>query len=213
MAPPFRPAGGRASRQRPYQLHVRLARQLPDDPGAAAATVHGLANNLEARVAGGALVGDNLGARLDGVREDALYARVLFLFLGLPGVVLAIVLTVAIAAAGATRHRQEQALLRIRGAGTVEVLRLQLLETILAGIGGVVLGILLGTLALRLIAGVSVTAPARVSVAFRRCSVSCWRRARSRYRPGRRRGMPRSRRRGWWSGVAGRRSGRGSTWM
>ena len=34
---------------------------------------------------GSAIIGDNLAARLAGVREDAFYAKVLFLFLGLPG--------------------------------------------------------------------------------------------------------------------------------
>ena len=38
---------------------------------------------------GSAALANNLAARLDGVRDDALYARVLFLFLGAPGVVLA----------------------------------------------------------------------------------------------------------------------------
>ena len=35
------------------------------------------------------LVGDNLGAALDTARQDALYAQILFLFLGVPGAILA----------------------------------------------------------------------------------------------------------------------------
>ena len=54
--------------------------------------------------------GDNLGAALDAARSDAAYAQVLFLFLGLPGAVLAALLTVAVAGAGASRRRREQAL-------------------------------------------------------------------------------------------------------
>ena len=63
------------------------------DPAAAYTAVTGAAHNLEARSAGGALVGDNLGAALDAARSDAAYAQVLFLFLGLPGAVLAALLT------------------------------------------------------------------------------------------------------------------------
>jgi putative ABC transport system permease protein len=112
------------------QLHVRLAHALPDDPREAYVYVQQLAHNFEARVVGSAMVGDNLAARLDAVREDALYARVLFLFLGLPGAILAIILTFAVSAAGGDRRRREQALLRVRGATTPTILRLESLEAI-----------------------------------------------------------------------------------
>ena len=79
---------------------------------------------------------DNLAARLDGVRADALYARVLFLFLGAPGVLLAAVLTLAIAATGAQRRDAEQALLRTRGASLPAVIRLESAEAVVIGIGG-----------------------------------------------------------------------------
>jgi putative ABC transport system permease protein len=112
------------------QLHVNLDHTLPPDPGAAFVSVQKLARNFEARTAGGAVVGDNLAARLDGVREDALYARVLFLFLGLPGAILAIILTFAVSANGGDRRRREQALLRVRGATTASILRLESLEAL-----------------------------------------------------------------------------------
>lgn len=112
------------------QFHVRLDHALPPDPGAAFVYVQQLARNFEARAAGAAVVGDNLAARLDGVREDALYARVLFLFLGLPGAILAIILTFAVSAVGGGRRRREQALLRVRGATTARILRLQSLEAL-----------------------------------------------------------------------------------
>ena len=99
------------------RLHVRLDHTaLPSDPGAACVQAQGLANNIEVRVAGSAAIANNLAARLDGVRADALYARVLFLFLGAPGVVLALLVTLAVTASGADRRRREQGLLRIRGA-------------------------------------------------------------------------------------------------
>ena len=78
------------------------------------------AHNLEAAAAGGAVVGDNLGAALDAARADAAYAQVLFVFLGLPG---------CGAGRPADRDRrrrrrrpppQEQALLRARGASATQ---------------------------------------------------------------------------------------------
>lgn len=111
------------------QFHVRLVHgQLPTDPTTAYKVVEGQSRNLEARVAGQALVSNNLGSRLDAVRSDALYATVLFLFLGVPGVVLAVMLTVSFAAAGSGLRSQEQSLLRIQGASDSKALLLWLSE-------------------------------------------------------------------------------------
>ncbi len=121
------------------QFHTRIDHALPADPNAAFIRVQQLANNFEAKIAGSGVVGDNLAARLDAVREDALYARVLFLFLGLPGAVLAMILTFAVSATGSARRRREQALLRVRGASTARVLRIESMEGILVAAGGVLL--------------------------------------------------------------------------
>jgi putative ABC transport system permease protein len=130
------------------QLHVRLAHgQLPPDPGAAFFNVERAAHNLEARTAGSVVVGNNLAARLAGARADALYSQVLFLFLGGPGVILAILFTLSIAGSGAERRRHEQALLRTRGASIVQILRVAGIETAAIGTGGVVFGLLLAALA------------------------------------------------------------------
>jgi len=128
------------------QLHVRLAHDLPADPEAAYTAVQQRAHNFEARIAGSGTVGDNLGARLLGVRGDALYARVLFLFLGAPGVLLAALLASAVAATGADRRRREQGLLRVRGASTAQILRLEALEALVVGVVGVVAGVLVSVL-------------------------------------------------------------------
>ncbi|MGO4562696.1 ABC transporter permease [Rhizobiales bacterium 3FA27D7] len=123
------------------QLHVRLAHDLlPSNPVSAFTFVSGMDRNFEAKVAGQALVADNLGSRLGAVREDALYASVLFLFLGLPGVALAIALTFAITTSGAARRRIEQALLRVRGATTRQILSLSAAEAAVAAVGGGALG-------------------------------------------------------------------------
>ncbi|XKM43594.1 ABC transporter permease (plasmid) [Rhizobium ruizarguesonis] len=102
------------------EFHVKHDHHdLPSDPLAASTAASERGHNFEARVAGAALLANNLAARLEAVREDALYARLIFLFLGAPGVILAVLLTLAVAGAGRDRRRRDQALLRLRGA-TVE---------------------------------------------------------------------------------------------
>ncbi|MDX6683138.1 MAG: putative transport system permease protein [Solirubrobacteraceae bacterium] len=123
------------------QVHARLSHALPAGPGAAFARVSANARNLEARLAGAGLVGDSLGAALDDARTDALYAELLFLFLGVPGAILAGLVTATIAAAGADRRRRDAALLRTRGASTRQLVGIALGETALAGGAGVVAGL------------------------------------------------------------------------
>ncbi|HEY8058546.1 MAG TPA: FtsX-like permease family protein, partial [Acidimicrobiales bacterium] len=123
------------------QAHARTDHDLPSDPAAAFSDVTGKANNLEVQLAGQGLVGDNLAAALDAARGDALYAQVLFLFLGLPGAVLAGLLTAAVAGAAAGRRRQEQALLRARGASAGRLVRLGAAEAGVVGLVGVAAGL------------------------------------------------------------------------
>jgi len=136
------------------QLHIALAHDhLPGDPVAAFVAVQGAAKNLEIRIAGNGIVADNLAARLDAVRSDALYAKVLFLFLGAPGAVLAILLTTAVVDSGGIRRRRDQALLRIRGASRAQIMKLAAVEATLVGTGGTVAGLLLAELLSRTILG------------------------------------------------------------
>ncbi|MET8002683.1 ABC transporter permease [Nonomuraea glycinis] len=129
------------------QFHVRIGHRLPSDPAAAYTAVTGQARNLEERMAGSGLVGDNLGAALDAARADALYSQVLFLFLGAPAVVLAALLAALVTRAGAPRRAAEQALLRTRGASQGTLVRLALAETALVGVTGVLAGLGLAALA------------------------------------------------------------------
>ncbi|KUJ66011.1 ABC transporter permease [Streptomyces albus subsp. albus] len=135
------------------QIHVARDAGLPSDPAAAYSAVVGAAHHTEARTAGGALVGDNLAAALDSARQDALYAQVLFLFLGVPGVVLAALVTVALAGAGADRRRQEQALLRTRGLRSRQVVWLAATEAAAVGLTGGLLGLGIAAVAGRLAFG------------------------------------------------------------
>ena len=123
------------------EIQVRTSRRdLPAAPEAAYAWELQQANHLEEKIAGRGVIGNNLATRLANVRADALYARVLFLFLGLPGLVVAALLTLGIAGSGAVQRRQQQALLRIRGASVGMILNLASVEAAFAGFGGCVLG-------------------------------------------------------------------------
>ncbi|MET7987679.1 FtsX-like permease family protein [Streptomyces sp. NPDC005281] len=155
------------------QIHVaRDHTHLPADPAAAFTDVTGAARNLEAHAAGTALVGDNVGAALDSARQDALYAQVLFLFLGVPGAVLAAALTVAVASAGGERRRHEQGLLRLRGLRPGQITALSALEAALIGLLGGLLGLGAAALTGRLAFGAAsfgagaATWPAWYGIAF-----------------------------------------------
>ena len=128
------------------QIHVARDAKLPTDPAAAFTSVTGAAHHLEAKSAGTALVGNNLGAALDSARQDALYAQILFLFLGVPGAVLAAALTVAVASAGGERRRREQGLLRLRGLRPRQITALASLEAALVGVVGGLAGLGLAAL-------------------------------------------------------------------
>jgi putative ABC transport system permease protein len=193
----FAQVEGPLARARPdlvrAQVHARLSHALPVSPSAAFTAVSGRARNLETKLAGAGLVGDNLGSALDQARGDALYAQLLFLFLGLPGAVLAGLVTASIAAAGADRRRRDAALLRTRGATTPQLVRIALGEAVLAAALGIAAGLgaaLLigrlafgtasfgaGTLAAALWAGGA--ALAGLGIAAATIAVPAWRDARS----------------------------------
>lgn len=136
------------------QLHVGLMRdKLADSPAAAFTAVQGAARNLEARIAGNGIVADNLAARLDAVRSDALYARVLFLFLGAPGAVLAALLTFAVANSGSDRRRRDQALLRLRGASQAVILKMAAAEAAYVGTVGAFFGLAIAAVSTRYVLG------------------------------------------------------------
>lgn len=149
----FDPVAAIAPDQVRLQIHAALPHDLPADPAAAYVHVTGLARNYETRLAGAAVVGDNLAARLDVARSDALYAQVLFLFLGAPAALLAGILTEVVVASGAATRRRDQALLRIRGASPRRIIAFAAVEAALVGVGGAVLGLALAALAVRVTFG------------------------------------------------------------
>ncbi|MCW2761525.1 MAG: hypothetical protein JWR85_1726 [Marmoricola sp.] len=134
-----------------HQMHVGFRHDtLPPDPLAAAISVQGRANNFQAAVAGGALVGDNLGTALTAAGEDARYADLLFLLLGLPGLVLAAVVASLVVALRSDRRRREIALLRLRGASVSDLVRIVAGEAAITATLGAALGLPMALLAVRL---------------------------------------------------------------
>lgn len=145
------------------QFHVGLDHGLlPADPVAASIQAADQGHHLESRLAGTALLANNLATRLDAVREDALYARILFLFLGTPGAVLAALLTFAVAAAAADTRRRDQALLRLRGASVATITGLAATEAIATGLAGALAGIIIAEIAMRTALGQALFSPANL---------------------------------------------------
>jgi putative ABC transport system permease protein len=141
------------------QLHAQLDRaSLPNDPQAAFLATTRNGRNFEARVAGNALLANNLAAILGTTREDAFFLRVLFLFLGAPGVAVAVLLMIAVTRSGAGWRRKSQALLRLRGAPTRVVLKYATAEALALGIVGAFVGVLLGAVISRWLLSTSVFA-------------------------------------------------------
>jgi putative ABC transport system permease protein len=195
------------------QVHATLAHNLPGSPSAAFDQVSGTARNLEVRLAGAGIVGDNLGSALDQARKDALYAELLFLFLGVPGAILAGMVTATIASAGKGRRRRDAALLRTRGASTRQLVRVALAETAVAAGAGVALG-LAAALAIGQIAFGTASfgagpvaaalwaagaALAGLVVAAAAIALPAWRDARSLTVAGQRRETGRTDRAPWWA--------------
>jgi putative ABC transport system permease protein len=146
----LRQKAGRTAPDASVQFHVRRSGALPSDPAAAFTSVTDAANHLQAATSGVAVVGNNLGSALDAAREDAAYARILFLFLAAPGAVLAAGLTAAVTQASGPRRRRDQNLLRARGASTGQLTRLIVAE-------GAVTALLGGTLGLAIAAVIGAT--------------------------------------------------------
>ncbi len=147
------------------QLHVGFRHSaLPSDPQTAAILVGNRKNHLQAVVAGGALIGDNLGTGLTAAGEDARYADLLFLLLGLPGLALAAVVAGLVVALRTARRRREVALLRLRGATAFDLLRVVGAEAAVTASLGAAFGVPLGLVAIRLALPAGAALPATWTV-------------------------------------------------
>jgi putative ABC transport system permease protein len=136
------------------QLHIKIDRsQLPGDPSLAALQVESLRRSIERRFPGQLKAVDNLSGALTAAKGDVLSAKILFIFLGLPGVALAAYLSKFAAELFAESQRRELGLLRTRGATPAQITSLVAISSVFLAIGGSVLGLLFGLALLTISAG------------------------------------------------------------
>ena len=109
----------------------------PPNPSRATAWSGQLRSLLERRAAGSILVADNAAETLVTAQSDATNAKILFLLLGIPGVLAAGALGLAAGSALAEANRREEALLRLRGATSGQVLRLAAADAAVVGLARV----------------------------------------------------------------------------
>jgi len=126
--------------------------RLRSDPASALVQTKSIARSLE-RIAPGQNydVIDNISNALQVASEDAAVGKRMFLFLGLPGALLAAFLSAYAGSVLAATQRREQAMLRVRGAHVGHLRRMLVCKTAaVAGIGSLV-GTGLGFLSVTLI--------------------------------------------------------------
>jgi putative ABC transport system permease protein len=125
------------------ELHVSVDHAAyPADPGRAAIWSDGLRRVLERRLGGTVVLADDAAENLTLAQADAVNAEILFLLLGIPGVLAAAALGLAADSALAAAHRREDALLRLRGATEHQLARLTSAHAVLAGLAGAAGGLL-----------------------------------------------------------------------
>jgi putative ABC transport system permease protein len=129
------------------QQYIKIDRsKLPANPNDARIQIDGMRRGLERQFTGEVKVISNLGSALSRAKSDVLSAKLLFIFLGLPGVALAIFLARYASELYGEARRREIGLLRARGASTPQVIGIAGISAAILGVAGSVLGIGLGTL-------------------------------------------------------------------
>lgn len=159
VLPAFRAASARRGagvlKSLPLQeLDVVVDRsKLRSDPAGALAETRAVARSINRVAPGQGYLIDNISNALQVARDDARVAKRMFLFLGLPGVLLAAFLVAYAGGILARAQRREQATLRVHGAHVGHLRRLLAYRTLaLAGIGSIA-GSLLGFLSVMAVLG------------------------------------------------------------
>jgi putative ABC transport system permease protein len=145
------PTGGLSAVQatEPAVLHESLLRydhgQLPGNPGDAQAWLDQVRRRIERAGAGMITIADDASATLEPVASDLAWGQVLFVFLALPGVALALALSRFAAESSAEATRRHAALLRARGASDRRLAAIFLGATVATAILGAAVGAVIGT--------------------------------------------------------------------
>jgi putative ABC transport system permease protein len=125
----------------------------PVDPGEAIIWSNKTRRVIERQAVGGVVVTDNAAEALTMAKEDATNAKILFLLLGVPGVLVGGGLGVAAAGALAESQRREQALLQLRGATGGQLVALTTAEAAVTAIIGAAFGLIAAAAAVAAVTG------------------------------------------------------------
>jgi putative ABC transport system permease protein len=130
------------------EIDIFLKRDLLEaDPATAVLETKRIAGDISAVAAHQDYLLDNISNTLTVAAEDAAVAKLLFIFLGVPGLFLAAMLAAYAGTVLAEAQRREQAALRVRGASRNHLLRMLTLRTALLTAVGSIIGLTLGYLA------------------------------------------------------------------
>jgi putative ABC transport system permease protein len=131
------------------QIHIRIDRSLlPADPNLAAQHTASLRREVERQFSGQLKAVDNLSRAFTTAQADVLSAKILLIFLGLPGVALAAYLSKFAAELFAEAQRREISLLRTRGATPGQITAIVAVASVLLALGGSALGLVFGVITL-----------------------------------------------------------------
>ena len=114
----------------------------PNDPGQAELWSGQLRRVIERQTAGAVVVTDDAAEALAAAKADATNAKILFLLLGIPGVLVGAALGLAAAGALAEVQRRENALLRLRGADGRQLAALISAQAAVAALVGSAVGLI-----------------------------------------------------------------------
>jgi putative ABC transport system permease protein len=160
-------AGATPVVQVPPVVEVDLALNraaLSGDPTTAVIRTAGLRRTIERISPGDITVIDHLSDTLTSAQKDTTLAKVLFIFLGLPGVLLAAYLSRYAGGLLAESQRRERAMLRARGIRPAQLVRALAYNAVAVAVIGSVAGLGLGAAATILLFGTPNTSLAEVLV-------------------------------------------------
>jgi putative ABC transport system permease protein len=141
------------------EVHVRLDHALvPGDPAAASTWLDAVRRRLDRQGAGAFQVVDDAAAALEPIASDLAWGQVLFLFLALPGVLVALGLERLAADATRDSTRRHIAWLRGRGAGPRALAIVLVGSATLASLAGAILGVVAGSAVAMLLYGTDLLA-------------------------------------------------------
>jgi putative ABC transport system permease protein len=127
--------------------------RLNSDPGSALAQTKAVSRSINRIAPGQDYLIDNISNTLQVARDDAAVGKRMFLFLGLPGVLLAAFLAAYAGSILASAQRRDNANLRLRGAHRGHLRRMLIYRTLAFASLGSILGTALGLLSVMVILG------------------------------------------------------------